>query len=888
MKMECIPRNIFQTWVVKNLPNYMKINVDLLKLKNREFTHHLYDDDDCSKFIEKNFSEQIFWAYKSIVPGAYKADLWRYCVLYIYGGIYIDIKLKCVNGFKLINLLQKEHFCIDRPGYWKDKKSFGIYNAIIVSKAKNPLLLNCIYKIVEHVRYNYYGPNALYPTGPGLMGDLFLNGFYKDKDNITMKNLNNFDIIYEDKVIFRHYKEYRTEQNNTENYKSYGLLWKQKKIYNYTKISKDTNIKFYLKNESKILINPKNEIFLYENESNSDNSNNSSNLGDLDNSLNSGDENNSLNSSNLDNSSNSENANNSSNLDESLNSENANNSSNLDESLNSGNAHNSSNLDNSLNSGDANDSSNLDNFLNPGDVDNSCNLDNFLNPGDVDNSSNLDNFLNPGDVDNSFNLDKTEKYSSEIPLIIWQTWKNKTFPKNMAENIYKLKYNNPEFLHYVLDDYECECFLKEYYSPDVLYAFKNIIPGAYKADLWRYCILYAFGGIYLDIKFECLNNFKLINLTQDEHYVLDLENKNFHKSENECIFNGIMINKPKNILLIYAINQIIENVKNKYYGENWLEPTGPNLLGKLYNKIFKINYKFHEENSEEIIKKSKIDIHFDKTPPVKFIFIYKKFPIIGQYKNYRKDLVDINYVSYAKHWENKTVYLNQKIEIPKIIWQTWSTKILPKFMQENVNKLIEENKDFEYHFFDDNDCYEFIKNNFDLEVSEVFLNLIPGAYKADLWRYCVLYIHGGIYMDIKYRTINKFNLNSILDSEHYIMDRLDHFEKGTIGIHQSFLVCAKNNPLMLRCIKQIIENYKNNFYGYSALHPTGPGLIGSLYLLSYTDFSKIDMKNIDSSYVEYKNKFILTYYKEYRSEQQKNNYVTYEEHWKNKNIYNKK
>lgn len=34
----------------------------------------------------------ILWAYNTINPlvGAARADIWRYCVLYIFGGLYLD------------------------------------------------------------------------------------------------------------------------------------------------------------------------------------------------------------------------------------------------------------------------------------------------------------------------------------------------------------------------------------------------------------------------------------------------------------------------------------------------------------------------------------------------------------------------------------------------------------------------------------------------------------------------------------------------------------------------------------------------------------------------------------------------------------------------------
>lgn len=64
-------------------------------------------------------------------------------------------------------------------------------------------------------------------------------------------------------------------------------------------------------------------------------------------------------------------------------------------------------------------------------------------------------------------------------------------------------------------------------------------------------------------------------------------------------------------------------------------------------------------------------------------------------------------------------------------------------------KLINDNPEYEYNMFDDDESLKFIKENFKKEVADAYENVIPGAYKADLWRYCVLYIHGGVYLDIK-------------------------------------------------------------------------------------------------------------------------------------------
>ena len=77
-----IPLHIYQTWYTKNLPPKMAECVESLKQDNPEFEHHLYDDLDCRNFIKNNFSEEILQTYDSLIPGAYRADLWRYCILY--------------------------------------------------------------------------------------------------------------------------------------------------------------------------------------------------------------------------------------------------------------------------------------------------------------------------------------------------------------------------------------------------------------------------------------------------------------------------------------------------------------------------------------------------------------------------------------------------------------------------------------------------------------------------------------------------------------------------------------------------------------------------------------------------------------------------------------
>lgn len=232
-----IPLHIYQTWHTKEdlLPN-MRECVETLKAQNPEFIHHLFDDDDCRDFITDNFSKDVITAYDSLIPGAYKADLWRYCILYKRGGVYMDIKYKCADDVKLIDLVDKEYYVEDRP----QRGNRGVYNGVMICEKGDPKLLKAIYSIVDHVKQKYYGETPLSPTGPGLLGKIFTDDEFRDirlKFVVDPKNvhLNESHTIINktnNKGLFVMYPEYRKDQlKYKDSHPHYNELWDNNKIY---------------------------------------------------------------------------------------------------------------------------------------------------------------------------------------------------------------------------------------------------------------------------------------------------------------------------------------------------------------------------------------------------------------------------------------------------------------------------------------------------------------------------------------------------------------------------------------------------------------------------------------------------------------------------------
>ena len=238
-----IPLNIFQSWGTLELPLHMKNNVAKLQEDNPEFKYYLYDDNMSRAFIMEYFDEEIVYTFDKLKPGAFKSDLWRLCILYIYGGIYLDIKFYCDTGFKLLYLTNKPYYVRDRYNRTPrietlENNSYlsqvfplkqGIYNALLVSFPKNYLFLKLIYDIVENVKLNIYNTNCLEITGPHIFCNTFLDinklELFLQEDPVTISTNNN-------RIIYI-YNQYRQEQCKYQKTKHYSVLWHERDIYNY-------------------------------------------------------------------------------------------------------------------------------------------------------------------------------------------------------------------------------------------------------------------------------------------------------------------------------------------------------------------------------------------------------------------------------------------------------------------------------------------------------------------------------------------------------------------------------------------------------------------------------------------------------------------------------
>jgi len=222
-----IPKHIYMYWHTSEMSPKMKESIEFTTRNSPGFTVHVFDDQSARRYIQDNYDSSVVEAYDSLIPHAYKSDIFRYCILYKLGGIYLDIKLQPANGFKLESLLDKEYFVFDNPVYFR---RLGLTNGFICVKPANPIMLECIQQIVNNIKTRNKGYNPLCPTGPVLLGEAYLRFSNKLDFELTYCTRGRRTISYRGAEIIKEYDGYRTDAI-TFGGAYYMDLWLADKIY---------------------------------------------------------------------------------------------------------------------------------------------------------------------------------------------------------------------------------------------------------------------------------------------------------------------------------------------------------------------------------------------------------------------------------------------------------------------------------------------------------------------------------------------------------------------------------------------------------------------------------------------------------------------------------
>ncbi len=416
---------------------------------------------------------------------------------------------------------------------------------------------------------------------------------------------------------------------------------------------------------------------------------------------------------------------------------------------------------------------------------------------------------------------------NKISIINYLSYENNIKDKYENYNIiflYSYDYLNiPEYAKLSIDKIKKYCTLHKYILLEI-----NHYPNNDKSPYWLRVFdlisltnQYTENSIFIYMDLDTIINSDYINLpisnllTKIEMY----DNKNYNIFIGTDMVKHNYLNTGVIILKNTNYTKKLLDIWSKYYNNNnwtlkenrWDCKTNYNKKcawagfeyeqGSL-NYIYKNNI-YNSRNNIKILHSDFISNRFTKFNSFIYHFMAgssdRKFKLLKEI--YFKSPFTNNDVSKLLN-SNYLIHPYSDINtIPNIIFQTYNNKDkIPTYIFDNITTYA---NGYEHIIFNDDDALNFLNTYFSDIVINNFKSLSNGAHKADLLRYCYLYIHGGIYLDIK--TILIKNIDDIFINKNCFYSCISQDNKH---IYQGILASPPNNILFLALISKIVNTFQ--------------------------------------------------------------------------------
>ena len=152
------------------------VNLDIVQNNAKFIPHdmkiHVYNDTSMilsAKLIDRELKQVAnvtgAWeAFQLLRPWAFRADLWRYMILWSEGGIYLDGKMVLQAPVEQWAALAPEEtisLCLDYVDSWNPTARQGertpiFYQAVLSARRRSPILLEAIKMVIDNVNLRAY------------------------------------------------------------------------------------------------------------------------------------------------------------------------------------------------------------------------------------------------------------------------------------------------------------------------------------------------------------------------------------------------------------------------------------------------------------------------------------------------------------------------------------------------------------------------------------------------------------------------------------------------------------------------------------------------------------------------------------------------------------
>lgn len=206
-------------------------------------------------------------------------------------------------------------------------------------------------------------------------------------------------------------------------------------------------------------------------------------------------------------------------------------------------------------------------------------------------------------------------------------------------------------------------------------------------------------------------------------------------------------------------------------------------------------------------------------------------------------MCSVTSVTSVYHISNNRVFEKVKIlrmetfiemDVPRILYQTWKTKIIPEKFVSNQLKWFNvinydpkkktensDNSDWSYVLLDDKDLRNLVKTNFP-EYLKAYDSFSKNIERVDFARLVMMYL-GGVYADLDTYPVKSIedwvSKGKIILGREPLEHAKDLYGGRDIVLCNAFMISPPKQKIWIDMMNYIVENYEAN---YKPVYNTGP------------------------------------------------------------------
>jgi mannosyltransferase OCH1-like enzyme len=428
--------------------------------------------------------------------------------------------------------------------------------------------------------------------------------------------------------------------------------------------------------------------------------------------------------------------------------------------------------------------------------------------------------------------------SEDVPRIIWRSapFDRRRLPAPLARAARSAAVFAPDFVQVFADDAAVNSFVARWF-PEFLDVHRSLVCWAMRVHLWRLLVLHKFGGVYLGPG---------VVLLQPLHTWLPPQGLTMLAAAGGQLRQTLLAAPPGHPALLQLARALAANVRQARTAAVGRVPptvasiTGHTAVAKTLADLERTPWTVSTVAEWHPQAGALLEARTPGTD--RALYTARGVPLpAGTRRLFQTPPTFLTYDQFLAWWAEPAGPAAQDRDaselpdgrLPRLLWRTaaFEAPDLPDGVLNAMATWTQHAPQWTQVYMSDADCRRFVAATQPPAVLAAYDALLPGAFRADLWRLLALHTYGGLYSDIGHVLLRPLEpaLDPALDTLVLVPDRKDRINGNVARIYNAMMAARPGDPIVAAMIAFVVARITRRTRGMDCLDITGPTALGRVF-----------------------------------------------------------